>query len=72
METLKKEEDNSHTGNVFLQDSALPKKQSEWNLGRGYFLVSVRITGDTVLNVIRGIIDAKYKTVESAENNSAV
>ena len=36
LEPEKEEQDNNHTATVLLQDSALPKKPSEWNLGKWY------------------------------------
>ena len=71
LETGKKEEDNNHTGTVFLQDSDLPKNNQNGIRSSDICLVPVRAIGDTVLNVMCGSIDAKGKKAEIEENNRA-
>ena len=67
----KKEEDNNHTGTVFLQDSDLPKNNQNGIRSSDICLVPVRAIGDTVLNVMCGSIYAKGKKAEIEENNRA-
>ena len=72
-ETETDDEANNHTGAASLLDSYLPKKNNQNGMrASDICLVPGWVTGDTVLNVMRGTIDEIYIKAEITEKKRAM